>query len=285
MKREILLMLLIVCFVGMGISDCYASKTILVRADRVYQNTNDPVSLEATNKAVTAASSYFAKAGFRTLNNEARTTLSMELENFGEIDLDDENGAKIAVFLRKNHIDVYARMMLSYQKTKTKLTVSADTEMYNLTTNRIIASVSAGSEEYISGNNIAAALNGAARKVGYRAAKLLVNELANNPDLLKQLQSFEYILTFNGFSVDENDQIIEGIESIVHEDNILPPQNTSGFLEVTITTDKKLRKITRKIKTKITETGLNVVKTMSDGSKVVFKKEGEGFGIGEIEIN
>lgn len=220
----------------------------------------------------------FNNAGFRVFNDGVMQNVYSAIEVGGVIDRPAES--LIALALDQQAEILVATEMVAGKRGKqggsfNALKADVRLSVYDVSTGRQIADVVGNGKQLFTGTqgafdihrNLKKASEAAARK----AAKEAIGKIAEYYQSLGD-QGFAYLMVFRNYSQDEEDEILDYLESIPGFKDLSELKNSPSYLEIELFTSESKSRLRRKIRRDLREKNIELLSQQTAGNRLLFIK-------------
>lgn len=220
----------------------------------------------------------FNNAGFRVFNDGVMQNVYSAIEVGGVIDRPAES--LIALALDQQAEILVATEMVAGKRGKqggafNALKADVRLSVYDVSTGRQIADVVGSGKQLFTGaqgafdihRNLKKASEAAARK----AAKEAIGKIAEYYQSLGD-QGFAYLMVFRNYSQDEEDEILDYLESIPGFKDLSELKNSPRYLEIELFTSESKSRLRRKIRRDLREKNIDLLSQQTAGNRLLFIK-------------
>ena len=222
----------------------------------------------------------FNSAGFRVFNEGVMQDVYEAIEVGGVIDRPAES--LIALALDQQAEILVAAEMVAGKRGKqggvfNALKADVRLSVYDVSTGRQIADVIGNGKQLFTGAqgafDVHRNLKKASALAARRAAQEAIGKIAEYYQTLGD-QGFAYLMVFRNYSQDEEDEILDYLESIAGFKDLSELKNAPSYLEIELFSSESKSRLRRKIRRDLREKNIPLLSQQTAGNRLLFIKPG-----------
>lgn len=222
----------------------------------------------------------FNQAGFRVFNDAVMQNVYKAIEVGGMIDRPAE--ILIALALDQQAEILIATEMIAGKRGKqggsfNALKADVRLSVYDVSTGRQIADVRGSGKKLSTGRqgafDVHKDLKKASGTAARKAAKQAIRKIADYYQSIGE-QGFAYLMVFRNYSQDEEDEILDYLESIPGFKDLSELKNSPNYLELELFSSESKSRLRRKIRRDLRAKNIALLSQQTVGNRLLFIKPG-----------